>query len=266
MLKTLALPVRFILANLCISLIAMPCFADDSAHEAAFQKGLAAYQNKQFEEARASFQSLLDQGVVTAEVLHNLALSNYQLNQKPFALALWRKALSLEPGYRAARNGRDFAENELNQRGFERDQVMQFLRDTLEFISFYEAAWLIALMIGVSGFLWLRYFGERKTAFEDELPLPPFPTSAVVLTVLLFIWIGFTGLKARQTFRTRATIVAGNVSARSLPAEEGVALFELRGGSEVLIRRRNKDWSQVLNSEGSSGWIKDSDLFITSGR
>ena len=252
---------------LCFFSLSFAVYAQDAdSRESVFQKGIQSYQSKQYEEARASFQSLLDQGLVTAEILHNLALAQYQLNQKPVALALWRKALSLDPGLRAARNGRDFTEGELNQRGFERDQITQFLRSLLEFVSFYETLWLVALMIGASGFLWLRYLGERKTAFDDELPLPSFPTAAVILSSLLVVWIAFTGLKARQNFRVRATVIGNGVNARSLPAEDGVGLFELRGGSEVLIRRENDGWSQVLNSDGSSGWIKNSDLFMTSGR
>lgn len=258
MLKALSLLLIFILTN--------PVFAEGNESQAGtFQKGLAAYQNKQFEEARGSFQSLLDQGLVTAEILHNLALANYQLNQKPLALALWRKALTLEPTFRAARAGREFTENELNQRGYERDQITQFFRTTLEFLSFYEATWLIALLLGVAGWMWIGYMGERKAAFDEERPLPDFPTPAVIVSLLLVLCMGLTGLKARQTFRTRATITGANVNARSLPADDAVSLFELRGGSEVLIRRQEKDWSQVLNSDGNSGWVKDSELYITSG-
>ena len=252
---------------LCFFTLSFAVYAQDAgSKESIFQKGIQAYQSKQYEDARASFQSLLDQGFVTAEILHNLALTQYQLNQKPLALALWRKALSLDPSLRAARNGRDFTEGELNQRGYERDQITQFLRSLLEYVSLYEALWMVALMIGAAGFLWIRYLGERKTAFDEELPLPTFPTAAVILSSMLVVWVAFTGLKARQSFKVRATVIGSGVNARSLPAEDGVGLFELRGGSEVLIRRANDGWSQVLNSDGSSGWIKNSDLFITSGR
>ncbi len=251
---------------LLIFILTAPVFAlAESSREEIFQKAIAAYQNKQYEEARASFQSLLDQGLVTAEILHNLALTNYQLNQKPLALALWRKALTLEPTFRAARKGRDVAESELNQRGFEKDPITQFLRQVLEFVTFYEALWLIALFIGVCGWLWIRYFGERKTALEEERPLPAFPTAAVIISVMFVCSVALTALKARQAFRTRATIVGATVNARSLPADDGVGLFELRGGSEVIVRRSNNEWRQVQNSEGASGWVKDSELFITSG-
>ena len=74
------------------------------------QKGLAAYQNKQFPEARDAFQKLLDQGDMTPGILSDLALTVYQLDQKPLALALWRKALSMQPNFRPAVKGRDFLE------------------------------------------------------------------------------------------------------------------------------------------------------------
>jgi uncharacterized protein YgiM (DUF1202 family) len=84
--------------------------------------------------------------------------------------------------------------------------------------------------------------------------------------VVLAACIGLSLMKLSVSLKTRATVIAKKASARSLPTEEGVALFELNGGSEVLIRRRDKDWSQVQNSEGSSGWVANSELFITSQR
>src|SRR5438046_1701602 len=76
--------------------------ADTPSKEDFFEKGLASYQSKQYAEARDAFQKQLDQGKVSPGLLNNLALSVYQLDQKPFALALWRKALSIQPGFKPA--------------------------------------------------------------------------------------------------------------------------------------------------------------------
>lgn len=240
--------------------------ADEPTPEALFQKGLADYQAKKFSEARDSFQQILDAGRVTPEVLHNTALANYQLGDRPRALALWRKALNVDPGFSRARAGRDFAENELQLRGWERDGFTQWIQRTLEFLSFRETLWMIALLLGISGWLWLRYFGARLAALEEERPLPAFPTAALVLSLVFTMVVALSVLKARSDWRARATLVVANASARSLPSESGVGLFELRGGTEVLVRRRDKEWLQVQNSEGASGWLKVGEVLITSGR
>lgn len=241
-------------------------FTDETSKENLFQKGLAAYQNKQFTEARDLFQKLIEQDAVSAPLLHNLALAEFQLQQAPLALALWRKALTLDPGFAPARAGRDFAEGKLQVRGFERDRLRENLRRTLEFVSFYESLWVVALFFAFAGWLWIRYYADRRHALDQEQPLPPFPTAAVLLSVILTVCVALSALKLRQTLSMRATVTAAKTGARSLPAEEGVRLFELNGGAEVLVRRQNGDWLQVQNAEGSSGWLRKDEVFITSGR
>ena len=245
---------------------ASTAFTEEPSAENLFQKALAAYQNKQFNEARESFQVLLDRGLKTPELLHNLALTNYRLDQKPMALALWRRALTVDAGFQPARAGRSFVEMELGQRSFERDRISQLLRGVLEYVSLFEALWVMALLCAMTGWLWIRFFGERQAAFDEERPLPQFPSGALILSFILLSLVTLTAFKARQEFRTQGTIVGANVSARSLPADDGVGLFDLRGGAEVVVRRSESGWVQVQSAEGSSGWVKDSELFITSSR
>lgn len=242
------------------------CFADETANENLFQKGLAAYHNKQFQEARDAYRKLIEEGVVSAPLLHNLALAEFQLDQKPLALALWRKALSVDSSYRAARTSRDFTESKLQVRGFERDPLSDSLKRTLEFISLYEALWLIALLLAATGWLWIRYAADRRFALEEERPLPGFPVAAISLSVICLFCFGLLATKINQDLQTRATVIQAHVSARSLPSDDGVGLFDLNGGTEVLVKRKNGDWSQVQNSDGASGWLRKDEIFVTSGR
>ena len=107
---------------------------------------------------------------------------------------------------------------------------------------------------------------DRRHALDEESPLPPYPVTATILSAILLFSIVLSVMKLDVSLKTRATVVVKNTSAKSLPTNEGVGLFDLNGGSEVLIRRRDKDWSQVQNSEGSSGWVKNSEIFVTSQR
>lgn len=240
--------------------------AQTSTNEDLFQKGLTAYQNKQYAQALEDFQKLLDQGANNPSVLHNLALSAYQLDQKPFALALWRKALTLDPGFRPARAGRDFLESKIQMRPLEHDSLSLWTHRGLESLSSYELLWLNAIILAATGFLWLRYWGERTSALEEERALPAFPASALLMSIVLLLSLALVGVKTKDAFSPRATVTGGKVNAHSLPSEDSVGLFELNGGSEVLVRRKQEGWTQVQNGEGASGWVKDSDIFVTSER
>lgn len=237
-----------------------------------FEAGLAAYQNQQFEEARDAFQKVVDEAALKAaspppvSVLHNLALSAAQLNQRPYALALWRKALSIYPDFRPARAGRDFLETQYSMRPFERDSFGLWRRRALERFSIHQLLILQAILLGSVGWLGIRYWSARRLALETEMPLPAFPT---VATLFFIVWLAggvVVGFKLKEMYTDRATVIAVKTSARSLPSDEGVELFEVSGGSELLIRRMIDDWLQIQTPDGSSGWIKGSDAMVTSQR
>jgi tetratricopeptide (TPR) repeat protein len=243
-------------------------FAELSASpEDLFQKGLSAYQNKQFEEARTNFFSIYQEGRLSAPLFHNLALTYFQLDKKPFAMAFWRKALAVDPSFKPAAAGRKFLESRFNMSPWEKDTFSLWFRRTMESVSLYEISWLIAFLLGSAGWMWIRYLAARKIAVEDEQPKPPFPSIAAGLSVILIGALILVGLKFQLMNTVRATVVQDKVSARSLPAEDGVGLFDLQGGAEVVVRRRqNQDWFQVQNSDGASGWLKKDEILLTDER
>lgn len=248
----------------------MACAEGEGAPEDTFHKGLSAYQNKQYAEARDSFQKLLDQGTaegtVSVSVLHNLALTALQLDQKAYAIALWRKALAVEPGYAPASRGRDMLEAKTQMRPLERDGLGLWLHRTLEAMSVYEILWLTAVALAITGGLGLRYWGQRRNALEAELPMPAFPVVAIVVGFLFFFCVSLVGLKLRDQTRTRATVIAAKVSAKALPSDDGVGLFDIAPGVEVLVRRRQDGWAQVQSGDGGSGWVRESEIFLTAGQ
>jgi tetratricopeptide (TPR) repeat protein len=254
----------FAILGICFSFHA---FAELSASpEDLFQKGLAAYQNKKFEEARDNFLPIYQEGRISAPLFHNLALTYFQLDQKPFAMAFWRKALAVDPSFKPALAGRRFLETRFNMAPWEKDTLNLWLRRTMESVSFYELCWLIAFMLAAAGWMWIRYLAARKIAVEDETPKPEFPLVAAGLTTIFIGVVLLVVLKFQLMSTVRATIVQAKVSARSLPAEDGVGLFDLGGGNEVVVRLRNQDWYQVQNSDGASGWVKKDELILTDER
>lgn len=231
----------------------------------AFQKGLAAYQKHQYEEARTAFESAAREDA-SARVLHNLALTYFQLGQKAHALALWRKALARDSGYQAARAGRDMLETRYNMRPYERDALAEGLARTFERVSLYEVLCLVAVLLALTGWLTLRYLGARQVALDEERPRPAFPVTAWVSGFLLVLALGTAVTKTFYASEERATVILDKTSVRSLPSDEGVALYDLPGGTEVLVRQARDSWLQVVDYAGQTGWVKDADMLITSNR
>jgi hypothetical protein len=239
-------------------------FAELSASpEDLFQKGLAAYQNKKFEEARDNFLPIYREGRISAPLFHNLALTYFQLDHKPYAMAFWRKALAVDPTFKPALAGRKFLETKFNMPSWEKDSFNLWLRRTMEGVSFYQLCWVLGLLLAGAGWLWIGYLSGRKIAVEDEQPKPAPPVVAIGLSVIVIGTLSLIGLKFQLMSTVRATVIEPKINARSLPADDGVSLFELNGGHEVVVRMRNQDWFQVQNSDGSSGWVKKGEIMVT---
>lgn len=240
--------------------------ADQPASVDLFQKGLLAYRNQDFSEARDSFLKLLQEGQQSPNILHNLALSNFQLGDKALAMALWRKALAMDPSFHPAIAGRDYLEASTNMRPWERDQLSLYMRRLLDSVSLHEFLWWLAGVLAFCGFLWIRYFAKRREALEDELPLPSFPFHATIVSFFFLLGATLCWFKVQHLRYDRATVIVARAEARSLPNDDSVALFEIAGGQEVIVRRQERDWLQVQNSDRATGWLKESEVLTALGK
>ena len=244
-------------------IVAFATLAAAETTDDAFQRGLAAYQNRDFTSARDAFAAAIAAEPPTARLLHNLALTYYQLNQKAYALAYWRKALAIDPNFTAARAGRELLEERLRMRPFEGEGAVNLARQTLERISPFVISWALALCLALTGWLWLRHAVARREARATDQDAPAPPLAAVAVALAMVLSAGLLGYKLWDGVDARATVVTDKTEARSLPNERAVSLFELPGGGEVLVKRSRDGWTQVQKNDGATGWIKDAEIVIT---
>lgn len=239
--------------------------ATAQAEDMTFQQGLTFFQTKDYAKAKEFFEKAAKDHPQEASIFHNWALAELQAGRKGEALALWRKALSVDPAFLPARKGRDYIEGRFQMRAFEKDPWARSTRREIESVGMDELLASVALLLGLSGWLWLRYFRKRRTAYQEMLPNPPFPSVATIFSILLLLGTTVLTLKFSQRFVSRATITGDKVSAKSLPNDQSVALYDLGEGVEVLVKRRQDTWLQVTNSDGLTGWVPAHQLRITSG-
>lgn len=237
------------------------------AADEAYQKGLKFYQEQNYTEAQTQFTDVLAKDRNNKFALYNWGLASYKLSQRGRAVAAWRRALTLDPNYSLPAKALHFAQTEMPNDVFDHgtstwESLRANILDEAQLDRFYG---LSVLLILFTGFLGVRYFGARHRAFRDELPLPPFPTVAVIFSVLLVVSLGLTGAKIVAESETRATITDPGVVIRSGPNEADNNLLELIEGTEVIVKMRVKDWLQVTYPGGLTGWIPSRSAFVTSG-
>lgn len=236
--------------------------------EKAFEAGVSSYRAKKYEEARLAFNQVLEKDPLNVQALTNLALVQYQLGQKGWAVALLRKAHNLDPDFSTPKAALDYILPQLDIREIPHEiQLWETVRSNL-IVPFSITGFLTlsALSLFASGWLFLTYLGRRREAEREEKPMPDFPWIPTLISVVFIGVMTLTLLKLWDHKIPRGTVVTEKITVYSAPDEKSVALFDLFAGLEVVLNQSDKQWIQVTYPGALTGWIPKSSVFQTSGR
>lgn len=236
--------------------------------EEYFGRGTKSYQEKKFEDAIFNFEKALDLHPDSATVLTDLGLSYFQMQKKGLSIAMFRRALYVDPSQTVAEAALKFVLSQLEVKEIPHQiETYERLRSTvLNSVTLNGFHLLTALLLFASGFIWLRFLGHRRKAYESEMAPPGTPIIGLLLGMGLILSLFFTTLKIYDLTIPRATIVADKVSAQTAPGEGQSGLFDLYAGFEVIVRNVANDWIQVSYPGGLTGWVKKDSLMSTSGK
>lgn len=254
MLKTLVLITTLALISV-LRLDNAMSFADGTSANGFFQQfqaGITAYQGKDYQKALSLFQEALNLSPQNVALLTNLGLTYYQLGQKGYSLAYFRKALHFDPGQKTAQAGLQFVTSTLPIKEIPHQiELYENLRSWfLESTSLLSYILLTALLLGASGWTYLSYVQAQKQGAESNSQILTFG-----LGVLLLASLALTTLKVYDLQQTRGTIVVEKVSVQTAPGENQATVFDLHEGLEVLTLQKHEQWVLVSYPGGLSGWI-----------
>jgi tetratricopeptide (TPR) repeat protein len=245
----------------------------DAAHttsaltfESLFEEGLKQAQSQKWNEARSAFRQAVQIQPDNAALWTNMGLVEYHLGEKGWAVALLRRALTLDPGQSTAKVGLDFILPELEVREIPHEirwnetLHQQLLAGTSNF------SWSVmtALLFLAFGWTWLQFAHQRRQSLAADKVLPTVPFLGVLFGFLLVASAALFVLKLLDVRQARGTVLPAKVSALSSPDANAPSLFELFAGLEVLIENsQTPQWLQVTYPGGSTGWVTASSVFLT---
>lgn len=240
-------------------------WSQNPSAEQGFKQATELYLKKDYEKAREEFLKLLDQDPNNATVLTNLALTEFQLGKKPLAIGLLRKALASEPDLVTAQAGLKFIQGQLQVKEVPHQiQTYETLRtNLLQPVPLFAYLVISALSFFAMGWVLLSYGGRRKKALEEETSLPSFPVIGFILSVSFVVFTALAILKLYDATIMRGTIIDEKVALQTAPGDNQVAILELFGGMEVILRQTQDDWVQVTYPGALTGWIKKSSVMMT---
>ncbi len=229
----------------------------DSGSDTVFAQALESFKQKDLAKSREAFLQLVSGSPNDPVLLYNLGLVEMSDQHPGRALAYWRKALYLKPGYGPAIDGLKKIEK-LRIQGLQDVSWWQKIPRYVS-LSFLLTLNLFFASAAIFSLLLLR----RALKFEFSNPTYATPAFLVLGTLLLSTvsWLHFSSTQAH----TLATVMIPSAAVHSSPTTESPALFDFREGDEVTVRRQNGNWYQVQKSSTAIGWLQKDHVFIHSG-
>ena len=224
-----------------------------SAFDDRFEEARTAYDQGLYAEAAQYYQTMLDDGIVNAEVHFNLANACYKAGDLPRAVWHYRKAWYTSPRDPDINANLSYA---LNTAGAVEPSPSRIAR---VFTALSQQEWGYDAIAGYLPLCALLFTGLLvRSARPAVLKLSLVPMAALLAAA--------GGWWQWRQFRERPEYVAVNsgVTALYAPVEGGTAYYTLP--LAALVRQRNTDpkgWIEV-DYDGKTGWVKTENLLLLS--
>lgn len=233
--------------------------------EVRFQKANELYFAKNYTEAKQAYSELLQSSPDNADVVTNLALTEFQIGNKFAALGWLRKALFLDPSHSQAQQGLKYVTSQIQIRELPRQiPLFESIHHSV-LAQFPLPALLLVGFLCFMAFAWglVTFLAQRRRAFRDQNLLPNLPWRVVISGGFFVLFTLATGLKIYDLSLRRATVVAESAPLQTAPGDNQVTILDVYGGNELIIHQTQGEWAQVTLPGSVTGWIKTSQVVMT---
>jgi tetratricopeptide (TPR) repeat protein len=225
-----------------------------AAENSNYAAGVAAFQKKNFPDAREKFLAVVESDrQVSGDLFFNLGNTVFRLD-RPGEAALWyRRALLLNPTDQAARQNLRLLRRRAGFLEFEPDGLIWFAgltKHTHWRIMLLSSLWLGAVCLAALIFLTP---GRRSKVWW-------WSGFAVSVAGAIFGAIGTWGRLQDDRLHRRAVITANGTSALAAPTDTAAVIIDLPPGSEVSLRQERDLWAYAELPGDRVGWVKKESL------
>lgn len=236
---------------------APPAFPDSGAGP-VFTLALESFKQNDLAKSRETFLQLIQDSPDDPVLLYNLGLVELTDQHPGRALAYWRKALYLRPGFSPALEGLRRIEGQKGTGVPALTLWQKFPR----LISLPALLAITLASLSLCLFFGIRWRRAQKFQLATVSITSVIGFGLLTLVMSLLSWFHFS---QTQQF-TLATVMLPAAAVHSSPSENSPALFDFREGDEVRVRRTDGEWLQVQKGATAIGWIKKEQIFVHSGQ
>jgi tetratricopeptide (TPR) repeat protein len=226
--------------------------------DSAFYQANNLYSAGNYPEAIELYETIVSQGLESAELYFNLGNAYYKTHNYPRSILNYERALLHNP------RDEDILHNLAKARLYIIDQVDEIPEFIIKrwinslIILFTSNTWaFISIIAFALGILFLLvYFLSGKLALRRA----GFYAGTIVL-ILSFV-LFYLSFKSKSIIKNsnEAIIMTPTVTVKSSPRDSGTNLFIIHEGTKVLIVDALDNWYEIRLSDGKQGWMQQKDL------
>lgn len=215
-----------------------------------FIDGVRYYEAKAYPEAIAAFEKLVFDGVRNGKLFYNLGNAYLKKGDIGPAVLWYERAMALIP------RDPDLQFNLTYARSLVKDEDGEAPSPVFQVLFFWKDLFRLAVWqwtgIGFNFLFWLLLVSAR--VWKKNL-LRPLCFGVLILSVL---FLGTAGWRMMENkYNPKAVILPASVAVRSGFAPESTELFELHGGTRVVVEKRSAGFLKIRFSKDKIGWIAD---------
>ncbi len=218
-----------------------------------FDKANKRYQEGQYAEAVAGYESILKNGLVSAALYFNLGNAYYKLGRIPDAIISYERARKIDPSDEDLAHNLKLANLSIVDRIDATPQL--FIWDWWDSIkNSFSLPWITwtTYLAYLLAFVFLSLFFGGRSYRQRRLGLIGTFCSAGGFLILLLLF--FVKLSDATT-SDEAIITSAVVSIKNSPDQNSTDAFVLHSGVKVKITEQVGEWVQIRLADGKVGWM-----------
>lgn len=233
-------------------------FSGIAQNEELFEKANSAYQNGNYDAAIRSYEEILANGEMSAELYYNLGNAHYKMNHVAPSIYYYEKALQLDPKDEDIRNNIEFARNMAidDVEAVEQTGMKQWVNGIISTFTF--STWAVVAIIFSILFvaLFLLYYFSYTPVYKRLL----FAGSMLFLVFCIFSVVFAFQQQSYIQDNQYAIVFEEEIEVRDEPNLRGEASFQLHEGTKAKILEDYQEWSRIELANGVQGWVNTSKL------
>jgi len=246
------LPIIF---TLLVLAFAMPPVTGQ-AMTAHYDRGVAAFANKDWPAAREAFEAVIENDqIISNDLLFNLGNTLFREDNLGHAALWYRRALLLDPRDTAARQNLRLVQRRTGALEFPTStgrSVAALMKHQYWQWFLIASAWTTVLALAALACLRLRSTARTATWILVALALP---------ATAFATWGANARLDPGQASR-RAVVTRPDAAALAAPTDTAGVIIDLPPGSEVIVRDPRDSWTyvEIPGNPPRVGWVRSRSL------